>query len=152
MVMADWDGNVHASIAGIAHMAGVTKEECAASLVWLSSPDQYGPSKKEDGRTIVPIEGGWHIVNFLDDNKEFKRNRKLGEAQKAYAKFLQTPVWKKLSAACIERDGHKCTECESTEILQAHHLFYRENWWDTELEDLITLCRDCHHAHHFDLS
>jgi group II intron reverse transcriptase/maturase len=43
------------------------------------------------------------------------------------------------------RDGHKCTQCGSTEKLRVHH---KKGTKSHRLEDLETLCQKCHHAEH----
>lgn len=65
-----------------------------------------------------------------------------------YLKFLDTGFWLMLRDRCLERDGHKCTRCGSKECLQAHHVQYPADWYDTVLEHLVTLCRECHEKEH----
>lgn len=68
--------------------------------------------------------------------------------QEEYLKFLDTGFWLMLLDRCLERDGHKCTRCGSKERLQAHHVQYPADWYDTVLEHLVTLCRECHEKEH----
>lgn len=65
-----------------------------------------------------------------------------------YREFLKTDFWIELSAR--KKAGVKrCQDCKRKERhLQAHHLFYRENWYDTQLEDLVVICRRCHRKRH----
>lgn len=46
----------------------------------------------------------------------------------------------------MERDGHKCTQCGSTERLAAHHLFSFTHFPDLryEVENGSVLCESCH--------
>ncbi len=68
----------------------------------------------------------------------------LTESQKAYREFLKTDFWKALSLEKRKLVG-KCEECGSTENLQAHHVTYPKDWYDSTLEHLKVLCRT-HHA------
>jgi hypothetical protein len=68
--------------------------------------------------------------------------------QKAYGKFLKTEFWKELSARKKKR-CKKCSRCGSTKRLQAHHIRYRDDWYDTKLRDLKVLCYVCHKIEHF---
>lgn len=64
-----------------------------------------------------------------------------------YREFLQSPFWKDISSQCKARDG-RCKKCGSRQRLQAHHVFYPSDWFDTTLEHLITLCHFCHKEAH----
>lgn len=64
-----------------------------------------------------------------------------------YRQWLQSSTWKQLRALAIERDG-KCVKCGSVKSLNVHHIEYPSNWNDTKLNQLQTLCRDCHRAEH----
>src|SRR6266851_8067027 len=48
----------------------------------------------------------------------------------------------------LERDGWRCQECGSMEILQVHHMKPRSRLGDDVLYNLITLCVDCHRKSH----
>lgn len=50
----------------------------------------------------------------------------------------------------MERDKWMCKNCESKDItLNVHHKKYAKNGdpWGVEIQDLITLCEDCHKKH-----
>jgi hypothetical protein len=61
--MKDREGNVTASVPGVAHRARVTLAECQAALKKFESPDPMDTSKVEQGIKIKPIPGGWQVVN-----------------------------------------------------------------------------------------
>jgi hypothetical protein len=61
--------------------------------------------------------------------------------------FLLSDWWIALSRAKRESVGH-CQRCPATKGLQAHHVRYPENWFDTTEDDLEVLCRDCHEREH----
>lgn len=61
-----------------------------------------------------------------------------------YQQFLETPFWQAIRVECYQRDGYKCQNCQAASRLRAHHRFYRPNWFETRLADLVTLCEDCH--------
>jgi hypothetical protein len=67
----------------------------------------------------------------------------------SYKEWLRTPQACLLRAESRERDGHRCVRCQGTECLEMHHVLgYRRSWADTRLEDVITLCDDCHEIMH----
>lgn len=64
-----------------------------------------------------------------------------------YAMFLESRWWIDLSRTKRRKIG-QCERCGNTNRLQSHHRFYRENWFETQLEDLQVLCRRCHENEH----
>lgn len=64
-----------------------------------------------------------------------------------YAMFLESDFWIELSRL-KRRQAGKCQRCPARKQLQAHHIRYPEHWFDTRLEDLEVLCRDCHEKEH----
>jgi len=76
LAMADKHGVVEGSIPGLADIARVTVEECRASISNLQSPDPDSRSREEDGRRILPVEGGWRLVNHG------KYREKMGSAER----------------------------------------------------------------------
>jgi len=79
--------------------------------------------------------------------RSYKRKSKM-----TYRQQLKTEEWKAKRLEILERDGHKCTECGSTESLQVHHLYYRKTKlaWEYPNKALATLCKDCHEDEHID--
>lgn len=66
-----------------------------------------------------------------------------------YADFLKTIYWRGVSLFVKRRDGWKCTACGSTEKIEVHHKTYENHGAETEhLEDLTTLCDNCHKKAH----
>jgi 5-methylcytosine-specific restriction endonuclease McrA len=68
-----------------------------------------------------------------------------------HTSYLRTPHWDLVRSAAFKRDRGCCADCGVSikdEPLEVHHITYirkgREN-----LEDLMTLCRQCHQEHHF---
>ena len=56
------------------------------------------------------------------------------------------PRWKAAKLACKERDDYRCVRCDSTEDLSVDHILPLSEYPELafELENLQTLCRDCH--------
>ncbi len=63
MALADKNGEVQASIPGLADISRVTIEECESALLAFLSPDPYSRTKTLEGRRIQEIQGGWFLVN-----------------------------------------------------------------------------------------
>ena len=89
LALKDKKGEVHNTVAGLAHRAIVTFKECQMALEFLSSPDPHSQNKEEGGRRIVAIEGGWRIVShdkyrfgseaaraYWRESKRIQRNKK----------------------------------------------------------------------------
>ncbi len=63
LALADKNGEVGASIPGLAAMANVGVEECQASIERLLGPDKFSRTQDHNGRRIEKIDGGWVILN-----------------------------------------------------------------------------------------
>lgn len=79
---------------------------------------------------------------------------KLSESKKyeIYQKYLSSAAWKAKRLRILERDGYKCLMCDAVhkgiftkEQLEVHHRHYR-NLFNEPLEDLATVCPECHDA------
>ena len=65
--------------------------------------------------------------------------------------------WKNLKAYARWRDGEKCRICGKSSFkdnanLEVHHIIQRAYGGTDVPENVVTLCEDCHHAHHANLS
>ena len=69
-------------------------------------------------------------------------------SKEKYSLFLDSEFWLDLRHEAIMRDGEICMRCKKPGILHVHHLIYRASPYDTRLEDLETLCRNCHLKEH----
>jgi len=66
-----------------------------------------------------------------------------------YNTFLKSSYWRYVRKLVVERDGKKCTKCGDKKSLQAHHLTYANHYNEHKhLEDLVTLCSNCHKEEH----
>jgi hypothetical protein len=73
-------------------------------------------------------------------------------AIESYSEKLKSPKWQKRRLEILSRDNFKCRSCGMDEkTLHVHHLRYEKGVepWDTNNDDLITLCEDCHEALHY---
>lgn len=70
---------------------------------------------------------------------------------KNYYGYSISTAWNRLRSLCFHRDGYKCKNCGSGINLEMHHVSYEHLYTFAELDDVITLCRDCHtHIHQYD--
>lgn len=53
-----------------------------------------------------------------------------------------------ISKQVYTRDGWKCRHCSSRNNLTPHHLVYRSHGGEDTINNLVTLCMQCHDAHH----
>lgn len=64
LAMSDRDGEVSASVPGLAKRAGVDRLECERALALLLAPDPDSRTKDYDGRRLEVIDGGWRVLNY----------------------------------------------------------------------------------------
>lgn len=63
LASADKNGEVQASIPGLARLAGVPVESCRSAIKKFLEPDRDSRTKDDEGRRIEEIDGGWHLIN-----------------------------------------------------------------------------------------
>lgn len=65
-----------------------------------------------------------------------------------YREYLRSKKWKEIRKLVLIRDGYACVACGCRYgDLQIHHVTYIR-LGEELLEDLLTLCDDCHKAEH----
>jgi len=78
LAMADKNGEIQASIPGLARMAGISIDATTRGIEKFLSPDAFSRTPDCEGRRIEIIPGGWEIINHRkyrelagrDDQKE----------------------------------------------------------------------------------
>lgn len=70
LAIADRDGEVQASVPGLARVANVSLAECESALDTLMSPDRYSRTPEHEGRRIEAIDGGWRLLNHAKYRKK----------------------------------------------------------------------------------
>jgi hypothetical protein len=97
--MSDSEGNVKASVVGLAHQARKSLSETQSALAILSAPDPNSGRKELDGRRITEIEGGWHLVThefyrelgMSEETKRYWRERKRQQRQRQLKTVKECP-------------------------------------------------------------
>lgn len=68
----------------------------------------------------------------------------------AYQEYLKSEHWKALRSDALWRDKGLCRKCGNGKWVEVHHLKYRTPWTDGVIEDVVSLCPDCHREEHGD--
>lgn len=108
----------------------------------------------------VDIRGEFDLENFDKWRESVNFDKKLiyesvsysnylSSPKGKYHQYLESPEWKEKRELIFKRDGYICTKCKSRSAFHAHHLTY-ENIFNEKLEDLISVCAECHSQIHFD--
>jgi hypothetical protein len=123
LAMADRNGDVHASIPGLAKRAGVTLEECESALECLRSPDKYSRTKDHEGRRIREMDGGFTLLNHgkyrallsAEERKEYNRKK---QAEYRASKYVSKNVndSQLQSAKCTHTEAEAEAKAKNTPI------------------------------------
>jgi len=81
LAMADKNGVAEGSLPGLAKFARVTRKDCERALKILIAPDPDSRSQEYGGRRIMPVDGGWMLLNHAkyrtklneDERREYLR-------------------------------------------------------------------------------
>jgi len=97
LAIADQNGEVHASIPGLARLAGISIADAEAALERFLSPDPYSRTPDNEGRRIAPIDGGWEILNHAKYRKMASRE----DSREATAARVRRYRERKNGNACV---------------------------------------------------
>lgn len=75
LILCDTEGNVGASVPGIATAAGVSLQEAQDALARLQAPDPYSRTKANEGRRLEAIPRGWRVLNFIEHLERLSSDR-----------------------------------------------------------------------------
>ena len=80
------------------------------------------------------------VVNLWESVKRINfESSKYGK----YSSYLGTEEWKLKRNEALKRDENLCQVCKINEAVEVHHITY-ENFSNEKLEDLLSVCKDCH--------
>lgn len=79
LAIADQNGEVQASIPGLARLAAVSISDAEIAISKFLGPDPYSRTPENDGRRIAKIDGGWELLNHA----KYRRMASLAEAKEA---------------------------------------------------------------------
>lgn len=118
----------------------------------LKSSSEYIDYYTEPKKKIDPIQKEIYdvIFNRFMLKHSYMIERELKKLVN-YQDFLNTPYWEYIRKRKFEQTDYKCEECGATEDLQVHHETYEHHYREhLYLNDLSTLCRNCHERRHTD--
>ena len=73
------------------------------------------------------------------------------KCRQSYAEQLRDPRWQRKRLSVLNRDKWACVKCGNTKMeLHVDHKAYRGRLraWEYRMDELQTLCRDCHSEKH----
>lgn len=117
IAMADRNGEIQASIPGLAARSGVPLSDCEIAIEKLLSPDKYSRTKDDEGRRIEEIDGGWLLLNHAkyrdmasdDDRKEKAAIR----ARRHYEKAKRNGKPNGKPNACLTPSSRQISQAEA---------------------------------------
>ena len=65
-----------------------------------------------------------------------------------YQEYLQSKEWQIVRRKRLQIDGYRCQMCGTGKNLQVHHISYEHLGQEKEIDDLVTLCKECHQKVH----
>lgn len=86
-------------------------------------------------------------MTFPQTKEEAESKFEFGQIYRQGTIYWNTPEWKRLCRECFKRDGFRCFRCRTSRTytrLTAHHIIPRSEGGGDYLENLITLCPECH--------
>lgn len=112
LALKDKNGEVEASVPGLAHMAGVAIEDATLALEKLMAPDPWSRTKDYEGRRLEEIPGGWIVLNaekykLLDGDEDRK-----GKAAERQARYRERKKRNAPKSGVTERDMSRLSDAK----------------------------------------
>ena len=122
LAIADQHGEIHASIPGLARLAGKSIAETEQAIAKFCAPDKYSRTAEHDGRRLIPIPGGWELLNHAkyrkmasrEDSKESAAERKRRQRDRT-----QNVTQKRDSHASVTQSLHIAEAEAEAETIQS---------------------------------
>ena len=114
LALADKNGEVWASIGGLAKQSGVPRDKCAEAVSKFLAPDPDSRTKDNEGRRIAEIDGGWVMLNYgkyrelgrTEDRREyFAEHKRLSRSKSPQSPHMSTPCPQKSPIAEAEAEA-----------------------------------------------
>lgn len=59
--------------------------------------------------------------------------------------YLKSEKWQTLRIAALAENDASCILCKKRSMENdVHHFYYPPSFWDTKVDDVVILCRECH--------
>ena len=81
------------------------------------------------------------IFSNLSSTNQWRADQFMSAEEKQ--QYLQSAEWYELRTLVFARDNYTCQSCGSKQSLNCHHIVY-DRLGNENLEDLTTLCENCH--------
>lgn len=122
LAMANKDGDVAASVPGLAKMAGISLEETEDALARFQQPDKYSRTPDFDGRRIQATDGGWHLLNHgkyralmsAEERREYNRRKQAERRAKLSSASMTVNDSQSLSAMSAHTEAEAEAEATNT--------------------------------------
>lgn len=115
LAISDQNGEVHASIPGLARLAGVSVEDAEKAINCFLGPDKYSRTEDFEGRRIVKISGGWELLNHTKYRKmASKEDAKEANAERQ-RRFRDRE--KERNATVTDSNATVTDECDSNGVV-----------------------------------
>jgi 5-methylcytosine-specific restriction endonuclease McrA len=86
-------------------------------------------------------------VRLLDERGRAQRARARRRRQQEYREYLRSVHWQQMRQKILVRSRGFCEDCGARTSLDVHHKTYKRRGRERP-EDLVALCRNCHHERH----
>jgi hypothetical protein len=118
-----------------------------SSLFWNSSASSIPNPPEKPPEPQPPEKHACAYPELLfDGNKEATQNPSWVNFE-----YGESPDWKERAIKCRQRDKFCCCLCGKTRSFQVHHIIPKGRLYkgSHSLQNLATLCEDCHHAQEY---
>ncbi len=118
LAMSDRDGEVKASVPGLADRARVERVHCEQALAMLMAPDPDSRTPDHEGRRIEKIDGGWRLINHAKYREKMDAEEVKAKAAERQRKHRER---KAMSRAVTESNACHAESRDVTPVTTSDH-------------------------------
>lgn len=137
LALADKNGEVHASLPGLARVAGVSLEQTQQAIAKFLSPDRYSRTPDDDGRRIEVIDGGWMLLNHAKYRALASKDE-----QKSSNAIRQQRFRAKKARNATGHNDEDCAYC-GKQAAGVDHVIPKSKGGSDASHNLVRCCKRC---------
>lgn len=119
LLVCNKHGEISGTVPGIAHEARVTLDECRIAFAKFLAPDPDSRTPDEEGRRLVPIDGGWQILNYEKYRVEASKDDQRSKTADRVRRYRERQRRANVTVPALQKGGRNGPVTHDRDIAEA---------------------------------